>query len=211
MEMDTAHIKHIIFDLGGVIIDIDAERTFEAFEKLSDHRISGRGKALDVHPVFAKYERGEIGTDDFLEQVREQCVEGTREIDVLNAWNAILLDIQPEKRELLLQLKEDYNTYLLSNTNQIHREWIDDYITAHFGDSGLHAWFHGVYTSYELRMQKPEPEIFKKVLRENDLDPTETLFLDDTEGHLTAAAGLGIKTIKVTETNTINDIFSHVD
>ena len=200
-------IKNIIFDLGGVIIDIDPELTFKAFEKLSSSIMFSTTGALDTCPFFSNFERGLMSSDDFIGELLKLCEDDTTEMEVLDSWNAILLDISKEKRDLLLQLKSEYNIVLLSNTNEIHRLWIDDFIEANFSDNGLHSWFNEVYTSYELNLQKPEPEIFKYVLNHKNLVAEETLFIDDTEKHIKSAQNLGIQTILATESNTIIQIF----
>src|SRR3954468_17258516 len=118
-------------------------------------------------------------------------------IDV--CWNAMLLGIPLVKLKLLQRLKDTYTVLLLSNTNEIHLSYINNVILPGVtGERSLDLYFHKAYYSHRMLMRKPEPEIFEYVLKENQLNAEETLFLDDNASNIEGAASVGIKTVHVT-------------
>jgi putative hydrolase of the HAD superfamily len=109
-----------------------------------------------------------------------------------------LLGIPQQKLDLLLSLKEKFNVYLLSNTNNIHLNYINDKImTPVFGEASLDRYFHKAYYSHRMKKRKPDANIYEQVLDENNLQPHETLFLDDNADNIAGANGLGIRTVHV--------------
>ncbi len=114
------------------------------------------------------------------------------------AWNAMLGKINPIRVEKLFELKEKHNIYLLSNTNALHVPAFTEILLQDTGVKNLNDIFHKVYYSHEVKMRKPNLDIFEYVLKENNLLGEETLFLDDTFENLKAAENLGINTLKVT-------------
>jgi putative hydrolase of the HAD superfamily len=115
----------------------------------------------------------------------------------------MLLGIEAGNNELLLNLKNKYRTFLLSNINAIHYDHIMAYLKTEFGFDGNDHLFEKTYYSHLTGKRKPEPEIFEQVLKENDLDPAETLFIDDSPQHLAAAQKLGIQTFLMTAPDTL--------
>ena len=200
-------IKNIIFDLGGVIINIEPQKTYDAFLQLSGNILNQNNDSLDSIELFSQYERGVISTSEFIKNIQHQYCPNASPKEIIDAWNAILLDIPQERNDLLLQLKSKYNTFLLSNTNELHRLEIDKQVQDNFSLNGLNAYFQKAYFSYEMKLQKPEDEIFLQILKEQNILPEETLFIDDTPKHLNTANRLGIKTFKATSEENINSLF----
>jgi putative hydrolase of the HAD superfamily len=191
-------IKNLIFDLGGVILDLSVERTLQSFADISGLK-KERVKELFISSKgFLDYEKGEIEDDEFRSFVRE-LYSVRADDDALDAsWNAMLLGIPRQKLDLLLSLKEKFNVYLLSNTNNIHLNYINDRImTPVFGEASLDRYFHKAYYSHRMKKRKPDANIYQQVLDENNLKPHETLFLDDNADNIAGANALGIRTVHV--------------
>ena len=205
--MLEAHINNLIFDLGGVIIDINPAASFEAMQAMAND--SALGSVSEHHEVFLQYEKGLIDDERFRYGVRtiiQQPDTPLHHID--EAWCRMLIEVPLPRLQLLLRLKERYRTFVLSNTNQIHVEAFNKMIEAVSGQKNINHYFEKVYYSHELNMRKPDAEIYQHVLEDSNLLPHETLFLDDREENLKAAAALGIATRQVTPDYSIIDIFA---
>ena len=191
MDKLTA-IKNIIFDLGGVIINVDHAYTLSAFSQLgiaNPHEIftlEQQGRLCDSLEV------GKISAKEFCEALVKLSHESVSHEDIINAWNAMLLDI-PEKRiEMLKRVRKKYRIYLLSNTNPIHMQYINNQMQKMHGIS-LESLFIKTYYSFELRLRKSDPRVFQHILDQNHLIPNETLLIDDLEANVLAAKDLGMQ------------------
>ena len=136
-----------------------------------------------------------ISSQDFREELKKQCKPGTSDADIDAAWNAMLLDLPKKRLDLLLNIKNTYRTFLLSNTNEIHMVFINNYLQKMFQIKNLEKHFEKVYLSYEVKMRKPDAEIFELILNQNNLLKEETLFIDDSLQHVDSARSLGLSTI----------------
>jgi putative hydrolase of the HAD superfamily len=182
-------IRNLIFDFGGVLIDLDMEAVPRGL------RSSGLEKAgAALVELSRQYETGKIPTDQFLREVR-RSLPGSDEAQIRKIWNATVTRFPSERLDFLETLKAsgEYHMFLLSNTNPLHVEQA----RANMGESDFMRFkscFRKFYLSHEIGMRKPDAEIFEFVLQENDLDPRETLFIDDTREHTESASRLGIHT-----------------
>jgi FMN phosphatase YigB (HAD superfamily) len=201
-------IKNIIFDYGNVIFNIDFTRVQAAWAKLGVNNVAEFYGHRQQDPVFNLLERGEISNADFRGRIRELAhkPELTDE-QIDSAWNSIFLDIPQGNHELLLKLKDKYRTFLLSNINAIHYDYVHDYLKKEFNVDNNEQFFEKTYYSHLTGKRKPEPEIFEQVLQENNLDPAETLFIDDSPQHIATAKQLGIHTYLMTAPDTIQAFF----
>jgi glucose-1-phosphatase len=202
-------VKNLIFDLGGVILDLSVPHTLEAFSKLSGIPAEKVKDIFIGSPEFEEYEKGCLNDREFRNFIRHVYgIEATdRQID--ESWNAMLRGIPLIKLRLLEQLKEKYNVFLLSNTNAIHLDHINDVILKNVtGENLLDKYFHKAYYSHRMLKRKPDADIFEQVLQESDLKPHETLFLDDNPHNIQGAGSLGIQTIFVTTPDQILDVFN---
>lgn len=199
-------IRNIIFDLGGVIINLDMELTQQAFKKLAGERLVPLFNYTVQDEVFKLFEVGAIDSEVFIARLQELIGNGSKE-EVTDAWNAMLLDIPTERVALLRELKTKYRTFLFSNTNQIHFEGFNQILFDAHGLPTLDPLFEKVYFSHTMGMRKPDVASFEQIIAENGLVPEETLFLDDTAGHLEGAKAAGLKTVLVSAENDILGIF----
>lgn len=182
-------IKNIILDFGDIFINLDKAATARAMIPFG---FSGITPKLDL--LFKEYEKGTVSSSNFLQEV-STAFPKANENDLINAWNAILLDFPDSRLEFVEQLARErqYRLFLLSNTNDIHIEYVKKTMGIDKYNRFKNA-FDVFYLSYEMGMRKPELEIFEFVLQQNDLTPHQTLFVDDTKENTDSASQLGIKT-----------------
>lgn len=186
-------IRNIILDLGGVLLNIDYYKTIEAFKDLGIPNFELLFTQAKQEHLFDKYESGLIDSDAFIEGLKKKLPSSISEEEIKTAWNAMLLDFPNERLEFLLELRKNYNTALLSNTNPIHLERFHKIIKANNGISSLDNYFDKVYFSSDMGKRKPSPEIFLEVCKKEGFEPSETLFIDDTEQHVEGAKKAGLK------------------
>ncbi|MDD2278054.1 MAG: HAD family phosphatase [Bacteroidales bacterium] len=185
-------IKNIIFDLGGVIINIDYHLTINAFKALGLQNFDTIFNQAKQIGVFDLLDKGLIAPQEFRNEVRRITSSNLTDEQIDKAWNAMLLDFPPSRLELLRKVKSDYNTFLLSNTNAIHFEAYNQILHRTFGVKNLSVFFDREYYSHLIHMRKPDANAFELILNENNLKPEETLFIDDTMQHVEGAKKIGI-------------------
>ncbi len=196
--MKNTHIKNIVFDLGNVIIDIDVPRAAQSFAELSGKRPEDVLESFGTSGLFGQFETGKLDAAGFRAYVRELLKNPDWEDDVVDtAWNSLLLDIPPERIEMIQKLGENYRLFLLSNTSSIHIEEVNQILEKATGVARLDDLFEKLFLSYEMGVMKPDPGIYEQVLQEAGLEASETLFLDDNENNIVAARALGIQTFHV--------------
>ena len=190
-------IATIIFDLGGVLMDLDKNACIRAFQAIGFKNID---EYLDIYVpkggVFKQLEQGQIGIDEFHEGVRELIGRSVTHESIDHAYREMLAGIPEYRMEMLRQLKEQYQILLLSNTNPIMMNYIRD---TYFKDEGL-SWryyFDNLFLSYELKMTKPDPAIFKEVIRRSGIHPETTFYLDDSPQNIEVGKSFGLKTYLV--------------
>ena len=184
-------IRNIVFDLGGVLVDLDFKAAINGLQKAGFANVKEQLLAFDRNGIFQKFELGEMTADEFRSAIRENSTVKLTDEEVDNLWNLMLLEIPREKLELILDLRSKYMVYLLSNTNSIH--W--DYVCKNaFNYRGFRVedYFEETFLSYEMHLAKPNKAIFEKVLNDANLVAEETLFIDDSEANCKAAQEVGI-------------------
>ena len=187
-------IKNIILDLGGVIINIDYQLTIKAFTQLGVANAELFYSKQQQVTLFDLLETGKIPPNEFRNQIRKLTNTNLSDEQIDSAWNAMLLDFPPQRIAILSQLKTKYKTFLLSNTNEIHYKTYTQLLQREFGEKDLSAYFHKEYYSHITHIRKPDPEAFKIIIHEQNILPEETLFVDDSEQHITTADTLGFQT-----------------
>jgi HAD superfamily hydrolase (TIGR01509 family) len=205
--MDTTGIKHLIFDLGGVILNLDYQKTTQAFEALGLVDFPLMYSQASQNGLFDDYEKGLRSTPNFINALLDYLPTGTTANQVVAAWNAMILDFPPENLALLQRLKADYRLFLLSNTNDIHIQAVNRALQKVSAEKSLHPYFEKVYFSCEVHLRKPDAAIFELVCHENGLEMSETLFIDDSEQHIIGARALGLHTHFLTKATRITDLF----
>jgi len=177
--MQLKGVKNIIFDLGGVLLNIDFNLTKQAFIKLGVND-------FDKYHSHANQER------------------------IIDAWNAMLLDFPIKRKELLTKLKQKFTLFALSNTNETHLKAFHKIIQKNINETSLNNLFHKHYFSNEIGYRKPDSQAFKFVLKDSGINPSETLFIDDTLENILAAKKLNFKTyhLNLQQNNNILNFFN---
>jgi putative hydrolase of the HAD superfamily len=203
----SVKVKNLIFDLGGVILDLDFSKTHQAFSRLSGIPAEELKGKIHTNEFFNQYEKGLTTDQDFRNQLRAFLNCSTTDDNLDKAWNAMLVSITKERLDVLTQLKSKFNTFLLSNTNNIHLKAVNEIVFNVSGEKSLDSFFHKAYYSHLMRMRKPDQDIFLSVLEENDLVASETLFMDDIFENVQGAKSVGIQTIQINSTQQMLSLF----
>lgn len=191
--MNMQPVKNIIFDFGNVLMDLDLSAAERNFQKCWGEQTESARTKLVQNRVFDLYEKGGLSTEEFVEAIRYAATPVLSETQVLEAWNSIFIGMPSHRFELLLQLRQQYKVFLLSNINDIHERWIADYMIREHRISDYETrFFDGVYFSHLIRLRKPDRDIYEYVLADAELHPDETIFFDDLETNVEAARQTGI-------------------
>lgn len=185
------NIKNIVFDLGGVLIDLDFKSGINGLQKAGFANVKEQLLTFDRESIFQKFELGEMTEDEFRNAIREKSIVTLTDTDIDNLWNKILLEIPHEKLKLILELRGKYMVYLLSNTNPIHWNYIRKNAFNYHGFR-VNDYFEETFLSFEMHLAKPDKAIFERMLQDANLLPEETLFIDDSEANCEMAKELGI-------------------
>lgn len=200
-------IKNLIFDLGGVLYDIDYAFVEQEFARLQLPEFAAHAiqYTRQTQPeIFTEYEIGVISTEKFCEGLRREVgLQGTDE-DIAQAWNSMLLGVFPGRVAIMARLKQRYNLSLLSNTNDLHLNHILPECREMF------SYFDRLFLSYEMGLRKPQPEIFHTVLDTMGYTADETLFIDDSIQHIESAKALGIHTLWLHHPESLDLIVEHL-
>lgn len=199
------NIKHIIFDLGNVILNIDFNKTIESFKHIGVDDVEGKIMSKEAQEILKKYEVGEISTTHFIAYLKSKIKTPVTDQQIINAWNATLLDFPLRRLQILQQLQLHYDIVLLSNTNELHENQFNQILNQSHGIPNIAVFFDRVYYSHRVGLRKPSPDIFKLLLDECQFNPSNTLFLDDVKENILAADSLFINTIHLDVGMTIED------
>lgn len=187
-------IKNIIFDLGGVLININYEKTKEAFIKLGFNNFEEMYSQYSADELFANLETGKVSANVFIQKLQIAHPQNVSSDAIINAWNAMILDFRIPSLEYLNVLAKSYNIYLFSNTNIIHMEEVHKKLLESTGNSNLDAYFKKAYYSYKMGYRKPNKDSFEFLLRDANIAKEETIFIDDSYNNIETAHKMGLQT-----------------
>ena len=199
-------IEAIIFDLGGVILDIDYNLTKAAFEKLGSTHFDEMYSQAEADDLFRRLETGDVKPGEFYTEFNKSSGLHLSPEEISGAWNAMLLTFREESLTFLERIKTRYRLFLLSNTNEIHYEVFKQIYFGNERSFVFEDYFEKAYYSFDMGKRKPDADIFEAVLQENNLNPLTTLFIDDSIQNIEAAKQLGIQTIHLTAGMLIEDV-----
>lgn len=200
------NIKAIIFDFGGVIFNIDFNRSSAAFNEIGIGNFLEMYSLMNANPLFENLEKGKITEEKFYEEFRKYTKSELLNDKIKLALNSLLLSYRKEALQTLKSIKPKYKLYLLSNTNSIHLEAFSKIYNQQIGEGSLEDHFDKVYYSHKTGYRKPDKEAYEMVLKENNLSPAETLFIDDNEQNIEGAKTIGLQTVLLTEGMRIEDL-----
>ncbi len=192
--MELTGIKNIVFDLGGVLLNIDYNLTAEAFKALGYQNFDAMYSQFKADELFEKLETGKVSKKYFLTVLQKVADKPISDEQLIAAWCAMLLDFRAESLAFLETLSKKYNIYLLSNTNSIHLTAVHNIFKQQLGDGFLDDYFTKVYYSNIIGLRKPHKQVYEFIVKDAGLAPSETLFIDDSWPNLSEAAALGMKT-----------------
>jgi glucose-1-phosphatase len=186
-------IDLVLFDLGGVLIDIDYQATENAFVELGVNDFHSQYTQFQQNQLFDLFETGQISAQHFINKLLPITRKGTSPNEVVHAWNAMILNFSEKKVQLLLDLAKTQRIALLSNTNELHmvevkKEW------SKVSQVPFESLFEHVFLSHEIKQRKPHPETFKWVCLKLKVEPEKVLFIDDSPQHITGAHEAGLQT-----------------
>jgi putative hydrolase of the HAD superfamily len=200
-------IKNLIFDFGGVIIDINTVMVGKSFKELGVKNLEKINELAITKGLYLDLEKGLITPAEFREGLRG--VSGLKLTDdqIDEAWNSMIIDFPKSRFDLLKQLRNNYNIYLLSNTNEIHYHYFNQYAIKNLGVKCLDDLFTQCFYSHKMKMRKPDQEIYIKMLAMGNINPSESLYIDDLEENVQSARNLGIHAIVHRPEEEINQYF----
>ena len=200
-------IKNIIFDFGGVIIDIDPQFTIDEFVKLGFKDFEKLNTPAFTDEILGKFERGILTPEVFRTKIRAFLGFEITDQQIDDAWNALLFDIPGIRIDIIEQVKANYKIFLLSNSNEIHYDLFIRDLQLRFGYNEFDELFEKAYFSFDLHLLKPNPEIFEFITNQHELDLASTLFIDDNIQNVEAARKVGLKAYHLVKPERIRDIF----
>lgn len=201
-----ATIKNIIFDLGGVLLDIDTNKTTTAFEHLGVKNFNNNYSLHKADALFDDLEKGKVTEQDFYEGIREMAKQPLQDDQIREAWNALLINFREKSLQHLSHLQKEYKLYLLSNTNAIHYRAFQQIFQNQTGKNDFDNFFVKAFYSHLVGLRKPEKEIYRLLLTDTGITAEETLFIDDLTKNTEAAAALGINTHQLKPGEKIEDL-----
>ena len=199
-------IKNILFDLGGVLYHIDYNLTIKAFEKLGIDNFHKHFSQQQQNNLFDRLETGRVSSEEFISEMKV-LLPKCSDKQIIDAWNALLLEIPQENIQLLEKLSKKYKLYLLSNTNSIHIERINEQLYKKYNFKNLNPLFDTVFLSHEIGMRKPNTDTFEYVLDEAGINANETLFIEDSIQHIESANNVGIQTRLLESNKPLSGLF----
>jgi len=204
--LDLTGVKNIIFDLGGVILNIDYLLASKAFVELGIENFDAVYSQAKQNHVFDKFETGSISPVEFRNYLIDiEPSLSAKKID--GAWNAMLLDLPKNRVDLLHKLKDEFRIFLLSNTNEIHIAAFNKIVKENYSENLFDDLFENHYYSSRIGLRKPNLDCFEYILSKNNLKAEETLFIDDSSQHIEGAKLVGLQTCFLEEGMDIVNLF----
>jgi glucose-1-phosphatase len=205
--MKKGEFDAIIFDLGGVILEVDYARPVAAFIQLGYTDFDTLyGKAQQAS-LFDQLEKGLISGEAFVDSVKEVLPNASTQ-QIIYAWNSIIVDFPPNRLDFLKTVSAQLPAFLLSNTNEIHERSFNSLLQEKHNAENMHGFFTKAFLSHEIHLRKPDVEAFKYVLEDQGLIPERTLFLDDLPQHVAAARSVGIQAIQLKSIHDLEDVLA---
>jgi glucose-1-phosphatase len=183
-------IRNIIFDLGGVIVDIDLNRTFTLMHELGIENMENYITKYTGGGFAEDFQTGKMSDEQFIATIQQLSTKTITPNQIEDAWNAMIMDYETERIIKLKALKQKYRTFVLSNTNIIHYR---NFAFRVPGETHIDNLFEKTYYSHEIGFSKPNKEAFEVVLKDAGLIPNQTLFLDDSPANVAMASQLGMQ------------------
>lgn len=203
LYMELKNYDSILFDLGGVLINLNYQKTIDAFKELGVKDLNLTYSQSSQTSLFDDYEIGKISTQQFINSIKKYVPADVTPNQIVHAWNAMILEFPVENLKFLEELSQYKSLYLLSNTNAIHLQKVEQKLALRT-DKKLSDFFKKTYYSHEIQMRKPYAETFDFVCKDAGLTIEKTLFIDDSEQHLLGANSIGLETLHWSQNTLLN-------
>ena len=202
-------VDFLIFDLGNVIVDIDYQHSLELIKKELPENHHDKTELFYLTDFHKKYEKGEIDSAKFRNEVRTYFEQDWSDEKVDDLWNSLLKEIPKERIDLVSRLKDNYKLGILSNTNEIHIDAVYKMLNQNFALENFDSLFNHVFLSHEMGLSKPSAEIYHTMVNQLGTKPERVVFFDDLEANVKGAASIGIHAVHVTGPQVIFDYLKH--
>lgn len=199
-------IKNIIFDLGGVLLDLDFSKAEQQFAHIDAPEFRALFDRGNVHSFIKDYEIGRIGDEAFIQDLLQLAGNRHSREEAIAAWNSMLLEFSPERIAFLDRLRSQYRLFLFSNTNALHVTCFEEKFARSFPGRQLPELFEKVWYSHIIGLRKPEPEAFQFIIDDKQLAPSETVFIDDMLVNVEGARKVGLQGLHLEKGKTILDL-----
>ena len=192
--------KCLIFDLGGVIININPSRAINEFSRISNNKPSNEFEFIDYRflkkelkkkNIFFEFEKGSIKEEFFRNEIIKNLNVKLDNDEFNRIWNLVILNINTDLLESIFKLRNRFSLMVLSNTNSIHKNYFEKLMVNEYG-YGFNKFFDKVFYSHEMFCRKPEKKIYEMVIDECGFKPSDILFFDDMKENITSAKLNGI-------------------
>jgi putative hydrolase of the HAD superfamily len=184
-----------IFDLGGVIEKINPNAVKLAFEKLGMDDAESFFTIFRQSEICSEFELGKVTEKEFIDYIKSKCKIKTSSEQIKTAWSTNQCGITKSTVKTVNSLKnKGLKLFVLSNTNQIHyQKIVDAFFKKH--KQHINSLFNGIYCSYEMHLRKPGKEVFEYLISEENIIPSNSIYIDDLEANLFAPKELGFHCI----------------
>lgn len=190
-----SNIRNVIFDLGGIFLNINYQLTAQSFLRLGVTNFDELFTQHHANPLFEQLETGQVTNEHFFQSIRELTLLSLSNEQITDAWNAMMLDVPTERIDWLKLVAQQYNVYLFSNTNAIHYTCFENICRRDLGSTDFNALFRFAGYSHQLGFRKPAVDSFRQLLDNLQLKATDTLFIDDTPGNIKGAQAAELNTL----------------
>ena len=205
-----SNISTLIFDFGGVLIDLDMNQSILNFKKLGVENVENYLSNFGQSGFFMQLEKGKISAEEFRSEIRKMTTNTITDKEIDDAWNAFLVRIPSEKLDIVYQLRKKFRVIMLSNTNAIHFPYAERTFFS-YKNRGIDEYFDKCYRSYDMKMAKPDAEIFEAILSQEQVAPNQCLLLDDGPKNIEQAQKLGLQTYFVDPKEDLSFLLTNID
>ena len=205
-----SNISTLIFDFGGVLIDLDMNQSILNFKKLGVENVENYLSNFGQSGFFMQLEKGKISAEEFRSEIRKMTTNTITDKEIDDAWNAFLVRIPSEKLDIVYQLRKKFRVIMLSNTNAIHFPYAERTFFS-YKNRGIDEYFDKCYRSYDMKMAKPDAEIFEAILSQEQVAANQCLLLDDGPKNIEQAQKMGFQTYFVDPKEDLSFLLSNID
>ncbi|HEY5509180.1 MAG TPA: HAD family phosphatase [Paludibacter sp.] len=205
-----SNISTLIFDFGGVLIDLDMNQSILNFKKLGIENVEKYLSNFGQSGFFMQLEKGEISAEEFRSEIRKMTPNTITDSEIDDAWNAFLVRIPSEKLDIVYELRKKYRVIMLSNTNVIHFPYAEQTFFS-YKNRSINEYFDKCYRSYDMKMAKPDTEIFEAILSQEQVAANRCLLLDDGPKNIEQAHKLGLQTYFVDPNEDLSFLLTNIN